>query len=141
MGTNSAADNVPYLALGLLSPTNSNGTINGQRNQLLPNAYGDTGKLVGDGAKDQSKIEMKEANKQWKQDATATTAADLSFTQGVLSDNVLEEFYKTPMSFGTQNLTMVTSQIGATAFLPCRVHYIGEGVVSGNEGNLVYCLL
>lgn len=47
-----------------------------------------------------------------------------------LSDNLLEEFYRTPMFFGTENLTMVTTQVGATAFLPCRIHFIGEGVVS-----------
>ena len=45
-------------------------------------------------------------------------------------DNMLEEFFRKPMSFGTDNLTVVTGQVGATAFLPCRVHFIGDGVVS-----------
>jgi len=42
------------------------------------------------------------------------------------ADNV----YGTPMYFGTENSTVVTTQIGATAHVPCTVHHIGEGVVS-----------
>lgn len=45
-------------------------------------------------------------------------------------NNMLEELYRTPMSFGTENLTMITTQVGATAYLPCLVHFIGESVVS-----------
>ncbi|KAL7737734.1 hypothetical protein ACLKA6_006125 [Drosophila palustris] len=40
------------------------------------------------------------------------------------ADNV----YGTPMYFGTENSTVVTTQIGATAHVPCTVHHIGEGV-------------
>ncbi|XP_055608088.1 uncharacterized protein LOC129755561 [Uranotaenia lowii] len=42
----------------------------------------------------------------------------------------LLKYYKTPMEFGTENSTTVTSQVGATAHIPCRIHHIGEGVVS-----------
>ena len=35
-----------------------------------------------------------------------------------------------PMSFGTANSTVVVSQSGSTAHLPCVVHNIGEGMVS-----------
>lgn len=41
------------------------------------------------------------------------------------------EIFKTPMKFGTENNTEVTAQIGTTAHLPCTIHHIGEGVVSG----------
>lgn len=49
---------------------------------------------------------------------------------GQFNHNTLEEFYKEPMYFGTENSTTVTTQIGATAHLPCTIHHIGEGVVS-----------
>lgn len=42
----------------------------------------------------------------------------------------LENLYKSRMRFGTGNSTTVTSQVGASAHLPCTVHNIGEGVVS-----------
>ncbi|XP_058458635.1 uncharacterized protein LOC131435115 isoform X1 [Malaya genurostris] len=42
----------------------------------------------------------------------------------------LLKYYKTPMQFGTVNSTLVTSQVGSTAHIPCRIHHIGEGVVS-----------
>lgn len=45
-------------------------------------------------------------------------------------DNQLEDMYNAPMYFGTKNSTVITTQIGATAHLPCTIHYIGEGVVS-----------
>lgn len=78
--------------------------------------------------------ESSEKNKLKKYEGASTASvADNEEIQGGgdLSDNMLlEEFYRTPMSFGTENLTLVTTQVGATAFLPCRVHYIGDGVVS-----------
>ncbi|XP_070140770.1 uncharacterized protein dpr13 isoform X2 [Drosophila kikkawai] len=40
------------------------------------------------------------------------------------------DLFGTPMYFGTENSTVVTTQIGATAHVPCTVHHIGEGVVS-----------
>ncbi|XP_075167715.1 uncharacterized protein LOC142239842 [Haematobia irritans] len=42
----------------------------------------------------------------------------------------IENIYPTSESthFGTENSTLVTTQIGATALLPCTVHQIGEGV-------------
>nr|ACT09397.1 IP04217p [Drosophila melanogaster] len=42
----------------------------------------------------------------------------------------MESLFGTPMHFGTENSTVVTTQIGATAHVPCTVHHIGEGVVS-----------
>ncbi|XP_051175178.1 zwei Ig domain protein zig-8-like isoform X1 [Leptopilina boulardi] len=35
-----------------------------------------------------------------------------------------------PMTFGTENSTVISSQSGSTALLPCVVHNIGEGVVN-----------
>lgn len=49
---------------------------------------------------------------------------------GQFSHNTLDEYYKEPMYFGTENSTTVTTQIGANAHLPCTIHHIGEGVVS-----------
>ncbi|KAH8331703.1 hypothetical protein KR074_010186 [Drosophila pseudoananassae] len=45
-------------------------------------------------------------------------------------DGGVESVFGTPMYFGTENSTVVTTQIGATAHVPCTVHHIGEGVVS-----------
>lgn len=47
-----------------------------------------------------------------------------------LDHNSLDELYKEPMYFGTENSTTITTQIGANAHLPCVIHHIGEGVVS-----------
>uniref|UniRef100_A0A182YJ44 Uncharacterized protein n=1 Tax=Anopheles stephensi TaxID=30069 RepID=A0A182YJ44_ANOST len=49
------------------------------------------------------------------------------FEQGSDSEELLK-YYKMPMQFGTENYTLVTSQIGSTAHVPCRIHHIGEGV-------------
>ncbi|KAL9915207.1 defective proboscis extension response 13 isoform 2-T3 [Glossina fuscipes fuscipes] len=38
--------------------------------------------------------------------------------------------FNEPMHFGTENSTVVTTQIGAAAHIPCTVHHIGDGVVS-----------
>lgn len=53
-----------------------------------------------------------------------------SSIDGQFNHNTLDEYYKEPMYFGTENSTTVTTQIGATAHLPCTIHHIGEGVVS-----------
>lgn len=53
-----------------------------------------------------------------------------SSIDGHFSHNTLDEYYREPMYFGTENSTTVNTQIGATAHLPCSVHNIGEGVVS-----------
>lgn len=46
-------------------------------------------------------------------------------------EELLLEYYKEPMVFGTENSTVVTTQIGATAHLPCTIHHKrSEGVVS-----------
>lgn len=46
-------------------------------------------------------------------------------------NNLLEDFHKSSMYFGTPNSTVITTQAGATAFLPCTIHFLhGEGVVS-----------
>ncbi|XP_054737717.1 uncharacterized protein LOC129244126 [Anastrepha obliqua] len=47
-----------------------------------------------------------------------------------VSNAGLDEIYAAPMYFGTENSTVVTTQIGATAHIPCTVHHIGDGVVS-----------
>ncbi|KAH8277756.1 hypothetical protein KR018_005091 [Drosophila ironensis] len=52
----------------------------------------------------------------------------LEATNGI--DGGVESVFGTPMYFGTENSTVVTTQIGATAHVPCTVHHIGEGVVS-----------
>lgn len=47
------------------------------------------------------------------------------------SQNMLETTASNiPLSFGTKNWTTISTQIGATALLPCAVHAIGEGMVS-----------
>ncbi|XP_012142896.1 lachesin [Megachile rotundata] len=35
-----------------------------------------------------------------------------------------------PMSFGTENSTVISAQTGSTALLPCLVHNLGDGMVS-----------
>ncbi|XP_012154852.1 ras guanine nucleotide exchange factor V [Ceratitis capitata] len=45
-------------------------------------------------------------------------------------NGALDELYAAPMYFGTENSTVVTTQIGASAHIPCTVHHIGDGVVS-----------
>ncbi|XP_017010291.2 uncharacterized protein dpr13 isoform X2 [Drosophila takahashii] len=52
----------------------------------------------------------------------------LEATNGI--EGGMESLFGTPMYFGTENSTVVTTQIGATAHVPCTVHHIGEGVVS-----------
>ena len=49
------------------------------------------------------------------------------------------ELFRTPMKFGTENSTIVTTQIGAIAHIPCTIHHIGEGVVSTIK-NVHYCI-
>lgn len=66
--------------------------------------------------------------------APAAMVAGPSLGQGDsdanLDHNSLDELYKEPMYFGTENSTTITTQIGASAHLPCIIHHIGEGVVS-----------
>lgn len=91
------------------------------------------------------------SNKTFNSNETSETS-DLSFApQNIVNQNFLMESYnnenhiaminendekyfeifKAPMKFGTYNNTEVTAQIGTTAHLPCTIHNIGEGVVSG----------
>lgn len=49
------------------------------------------------------------------------------------------ELFRIPMKFGTKNSTIVTTQIGAIAHIPCTIHHIGEGVVS-TINNVHYCI-
>ena len=51
------------------------------------------------------------------------------------------ELFRTPMRFGTENHTTITTQIGATAHIPCTIHHIGEGVVSAFLGNFQFTCL
>lgn len=46
------------------------------------------------------------------------------------TDDMQDIYNYTPMYFGTVNSTVVATQIGATAHLPCIIHHIGDGVVS-----------
>lgn len=55
-----------------------------------------------------------------------------------VNHNALDETHKPldvdlpptlPMSFGTENSTVIRAQSGSTAHLPCVVHNIGEGMV------------
>ncbi|XP_067632630.1 uncharacterized protein dpr13 isoform X2 [Eurosta solidaginis] len=50
--------------------------------------------------------------------------------QGSSAESNLDDIYAAPMYFGTENSTVVTTQIGATAHMPCTVHHIGDSVVS-----------
>uniref|UniRef100_A0A182NLT3 Uncharacterized protein n=1 Tax=Anopheles dirus TaxID=7168 RepID=A0A182NLT3_9DIPT len=61
------------------------------------------------------------------------------FEQNSDSEELLK-YYKMPMQFGTENYTLVTSQIGSTAHVPCRIHHIGEGVVSVSGNGSVFML-
>lgn len=47
-----------------------------------------------------------------------------------IDHNSLDNLFKEPMYFGTENSTTITTQVGANAHLPCVVHHIGDGVVS-----------
>lgn len=38
-----------------------------------------------------------------------------------------------PMSFGTENSTVISAQSGSTALLPCVVHNLGDGMVRFRE--------
>ncbi|XP_037924959.1 uncharacterized protein LOC119660463 isoform X2 [Hermetia illucens] len=58
-----------------------------------------------------------------------------SISSSITEDNLnketaYEDIYKSPMYFGTENSTVITTQIGATAHIPCTIHNIGDGVVS-----------
>lgn len=152
----------PYLALPVLAAqatarplfpassvsSSSLNVPNNRRNQLGSNVLvdGRIGKefnirgTPGGGRKQYAGLpnridEGSDKNKLKKYDGASTVSVtdNEEIQDGSLSDNMLEEFYRTPMSFGTDNLTMVTTQVGATAFLPCRVHYIGDGVVSSKS--------
>lgn len=60
---------------------------------------------------------------------------------GQFNHNTLDEYYKEPMYFGTENSTTITTQIGANAHLPCTIHHIGEGVVSSSFIKHIFILL
>lgn len=51
-------------------------------------------------------------------------------TEDSNKETILDDIYKTPMYFGTENSTVITTQIGATAHIPCTIHHIGDGVVN-----------
>lgn len=52
---------------------------------------------------------------------------DLNSNLGTSSDATI---FNSPMHFGTANSTVIATQIGATAHIPCIVHHIGECLVS-----------
>lgn len=62
--------------------------------------------------------------------SSSGSSSSSSSIDGHFSHNTLDEYYKEPMYFGTENSSTITTQIGANAHLPCTVHHIGEGVVS-----------
>lgn len=42
-----------------------------------------------------------------------------------------------PMSFGTENSTVISAQSGSTALLPCVVHNLGDGMVRFKSRNIL----
>lgn len=55
-------------------------------------------------------------------------------------NNLLEEFHRGSMYFGTENSSVITTQIGAVAHLPCTIHFLhGEGAVSTPEDYFFFC--
>lgn len=58
--------------------------------------------------------------------APETTAKNADGSPNAVADDTAT----LAMSFGTVNWTTISTQIGATALIPCTVHAIGEGVVS-----------
>lgn len=44
-----------------------------------------------------------------------------------------------PVSFGTENSSVVTAQTGSTALIPCVVQNIGDGLVSSRMFLLLSC--
>lgn len=49
--------------------------------------------------------------------------------ENIIIDNERDLMHQTMLQFGTDNNTIVTSQTGSTALLPCIVNNIGEGMV------------
>lgn len=110
-----------------------------QRSNSNSNSNNNNNRLSGD------VISQQQSNKETVVSASNAVAAELkgapmlsihdndnssSSNDGHFSHNTLDEYYKEPMYFGTENSTTVNTQIGANAHLPCTVHHIGEGVVS-----------
>lgn len=78
----------------------------------------------GNVAGKQDNVKIVGKNGKWAASSNTTKNADGS-------QNILETTTPNiPMSFGTENWTTISTQIGATALLPCTVHALGEGVVS-----------
>lgn len=42
-----------------------------------------------------------------------------------------------PMTFGTENSTVISAQSGSTALLPCVVHNLGDGMVRFKAGDIL----
>lgn len=64
------------------------------------------------------------------------SAASIGGDDTSLADNnLLDEIHKGSMYFGTRNATVVTTQRGTTAYLPCSIHFLhGGGMVSTFPG-------
>lgn len=79
------------------------------------------------GEKESSKDNSDSQNSLGNSDSVEMDSSAFDFDSE--SEDLLK-YYKTPMQFHTENSTVVTSQVGSTAHIPCRIHHIGEGVVS-----------
>lgn len=54
------------------------------------------------------------------------------------NDENFFQIFNQPMRFSTENNSVVVAQVGTTAHLPCMIHNIGEGVVSGIFNEICY---
>lgn len=64
------------------------------------------------------------------QDINVDNLEDISDHQNHMENDNIDDFSDfSNMYFGTENYTVITSQIGSTALVPCSVHHIGEGMV------------
>lgn len=116
------------------SNANNGPTTNAKRNVTKSkNVIGGTidASVPGYGIKDIPMLPSNAIAAALKGSATLIHDLDNNNTvDGHFQHNTLDEFYKEPMYFGTENSTVITTQIGANAHLPCAIHNIGEGVVS-----------
>lgn len=81
---------------------------------------------------DNSSDDKQHQNYQIDNHQTSATSDNINHNLVMIGDNDENyfELFRTPMRFGTENHTVITTQIGATAHIPCTIHHIGEGVVS-----------
>ncbi|XP_059610452.1 uncharacterized protein LOC132257522 isoform X2 [Phlebotomus argentipes] len=104
----------------------TNGSISGARMQsTVASDRGAGGRRRADNSTNGKQQEISLENMD-KQENQLGNSDDIHSSGSINGNSELEE-----MSFGTQNYTTVTTQIGSTStMLTCTVHNIGEGVVS-----------